>query len=278
MEGLPLEDTFGDIVKKAMRGTHIGIAALAAASNVPESHIAAWLRDTGRATPDEARALARALQLDAPKLVESAADAWYPPETTHPHVRRHAQLPHPSNGYVFTLDDDKRAALVDPAGDPDHLLRVLQQHDYDVRHILITHKHSDHCDAAPEIAAAYPNATIVMHPTDAPAIGSLAERAYYPQRDEAIAFGDKRIHTIATPGHTDGSICFIIDDVVFTGDTLFAASVGGTFGTNSTYADLLNSVATKLFTLPPSTVVMPGHGPACTMEMAQAHNAFFATT
>jgi glyoxylase-like metal-dependent hydrolase (beta-lactamase superfamily II) len=276
MEGLPLEDTFGDIVKKAMRGTGTGIAALAGASNVPESHIGVWLQDKGRATQDEAHALARALRLDPAKLAESADEAWYPPDIVHPRVHRHAQRPHPSNGYVFTLEDDRRAVLVDPAGEPAHLLRVIENGGYDLQYVLITHKHSDHCDAAPEIAAAYPNATIVMHPTDAPAIGTPAARAKYPKPGETLAFGNKVIRTIATPGHTDGSICFTIDDIVFTGDTLFAASVGGTFGTTSTYADLLNSVATKLFTLPPDTIVMPGHGPATTMALAQSHNAFFA--
>lgn len=275
MEGLPLEDTFGDILKKAMRGTRIDADALARASGVSKTHIAAWTRDEGRATPQEARALARALRLDADRLVESAEEGWYPPEVTHPRVTRHAQLPHPSNGYVFTLRDD-RVALVDPAGEPAHLLRVLRDGNADVRCILITHKHADHCDAAAEVCAAFPEATIVMHPTDAAAIGSLASRAVYPGDGEALHFDGRAVRAIATPGHTDGSVCFTIDDVVFTGDTLFAASVGGTFGTHSTYADLLSSVGTKLFTLPREMIVMPGHGPATTMALAQAHNAFFA--
>ena len=64
-----------------------------------------------------------------------------------------------------------------------------------------------------------------------------------------------------TPGHTDGSSCYIFKDAVFSGDTLFAASVGGAYGDASTYGDILNSVRSKLFTLPDDTVVMPGHGP-----------------
>jgi glyoxylase-like metal-dependent hydrolase (beta-lactamase superfamily II) len=78
-----------------------------------------------------------------------------------------------------------------------------------------------------------------------------------------------------TPGHTDGSSCYIFQSTIFSGDTLFAASVGGAYGDVSTYDDILNGVRSKLFTLPGDTVVMPGHGPPTTIELEKQHNPFF---
>ena len=78
-----------------------------------------------------------------------------------------------------------------------------------------------------------------------------------------------------TPGHTDGSSCFLFRSTVFSGDTLFAGSVGGIFADVSTYEDLLASVDAKLFALDDATVVMPGHGPPTTIREEKAHNPFF---
>ena len=77
----------------------------------------------------------------------------------------------------------------------------------------------------------------------------------------------------STPAH--GSSSYLFKGSVFTGDTLFAGSVGGIFADNSTYDDLLNSVRSKLFTLPDDTVIMPGHGPPSTIELEREHNPFF---
>jgi hydroxyacylglutathione hydrolase len=78
-----------------------------------------------------------------------------------------------------------------------------------------------------------------------------------------------------TPGHTDGSSCFLFRSTLFSGDTLFAGSVGGIFASVSTYDDLLASVRFKLFALDDETVVMPGHGPPTTIAQEKAHNPFF---
>jgi hydroxyacylglutathione hydrolase len=273
---LPLEDTFGDILRKSMRGTGIDAEQLSAASGVSTPEIARWLQDEGSATDAQARALARVLRLDGGKLADSAEHRWDPPAIGRPGVRRHSQEPHPSNGYVFFLEDGRRAALVDPAGIPANLLRILRDGDYHLQYILITHKHPDHCDATADVAKAFPDARIVMHALDVAALGPLAAAAM-PLRDgETLPFGEgTTIRMLHTPGHTDGSSCFIFKDALFSGDTLFAASVGGAYGDASTYDDILNSVRSKLFTLPDQTVVMPGHGPPTTIALEKTHNPFF---
>ncbi len=273
---LPLEDDFGDILRKAMRGTGIDAERLAKVTGIDAARIGGWAQGRGVADDAQARAIAPLLRLDPSRLADSASARWYPLPFESPEVRHHPQQPHPSNGYVFFLDGGKRAALVDPAGKPANLLRILRAGPYHLQYILITHKHADHCDATADVAAAFPQAQIVMHALDVHAIGSLAEKALLVRDGEELPFGDDvRIRMLHTPGHTDGSVSYLLRSTVFTGDTLFAGSIGGAYGDASTYDDILNSVRSRLFTLPEETAVMPGHGPPTTIGQERAHNPFF---
>lgn len=271
-----LEDEFGDILRKAKWGTGVDDAELAAASGLSRADLAAWTRGDGVPGETEARAIARVLRLDPGKLADAAAQRWEPHVTPPSYVRHHPQDPHPSNGYIFFRENDKAAALIDPAGVPANLLRAIAEGPYSLRYILITHKHADHCDATADVARAFPQAQIVMHKLDVAAIGALANRTLPIADGNEYPFGeDATIRTLHTPGHTDGSSCFLFRSTAFTGDTLFAGSVGGAFGERSTYGDILASVRTKLFVLDDATVVMPGHGPPSTIGEEKAHNPFF---
>jgi glyoxylase-like metal-dependent hydrolase (beta-lactamase superfamily II) len=166
--------------------------------------------------------------------------------------------------------------LIDPAGIPQTILDAIAEGPYALRYILITHKHADHCDATAPIAQAFPDAQIVMHRLDVAAIGALAKNALPVNDGEELPFGDAAaIRMLHTPGHTDGSSCFLFRSTLFTGDTLFAGSVGGAFGEKSGYRDILDSVRTKIFSLDDATVLMPGHGPPSTVAEERAHNPFF---
>ena len=272
---MALEDEFSDILTKAMRGTGTGVAALARATGLPGEAIGGWAAGRGVPGEREAREIAAVLRLDPGKFADAAAQRWHPDELRLPDVRHHPQDPHPSNGYLFFLDGGKRAALVDPAGIPANLLRILRDGQYHLEYILITHKHADHCDATQDVAAQFPRAKIVMHSADIAALGTLADTALRVKDGDELEFGDVRIRMLHTPGHTDGSSSYLFKSTVFTGDTLFAGSVGGAYGDASTYGDILNSVRSKLFTLPDETVVMPGHGPPTKVSWEKAHNPFF---
>ena len=272
---MALEDDFSDILTKAMRGSGTGVAALARATGLPADAVGAWAAGKGVPSEREARDIAKALRLDAGKFADAAARRWHPDEIRLPDVRHHPQDPHPSNGYVFFLDGGKRATLVDPAGIPANLLRILRDGQYHLEYILITHKHRDHCDATADVAAQFPRAKIVMHAADIAAIGPLGEHALRVKDGEELEFGDVRIRMLHTPGHTDGSSSYMFKSTIFTGDTLFAGSVGGAYGDATTYEDILNSVRSKIFTLPDDTVVMPGHGPPTKVAWEKAHNPFF---
>jgi hydroxyacylglutathione hydrolase len=271
-----LEDDFCDILKKAQRGAGLDTVTLAARSGLAEASIAAWCAGDEAPAEDAARALARLLGLDPGKLADAAARRWHPQIGLPADVRHHPHDPHPSNGYLFFLEDGRTAALIDPAGLPSTILGAIADGPFALRYILITHKHKDHCDATADIARAFPGAQIVMHRSDSQAIGELASRALGIADGDELPFGSgASIRMLHTPGHTDGSSCFLFRSTVFTGDTLFAGSVGGAYGDRSTYQDILDSIRFKLFALDAATVVAPGHGPPSTIGEERAHNPFF---
>jgi len=273
---IPLEDDPADVLRKAMRGNGLDPAALAQRTGLEANAVQTWLRGDGVPNEDQARAIAVILRLVPGKFADAAARRWYPGAELPADVRHHPHDPHPSNGYLFFLEDGLTAALIDPAGYPETLLRAVNDGPYALRYILITHKHADHCDATADVARAFPDAQIVMHRADVGAIGALAHRALPVTDGDELPFGsDAAIRMLHTPGHTDGSACFLFRSTVFTGDTLFAGSVGGIFADVSTYADLLASIRFKLFALDDDTVVMPGHGPPSTIAAERAHNPFF---
>ena len=274
---LPLEDEFVDIVRKALRGTRLSARRLAKRAGLDAGTVDAWLRGEAALEDSATHALAPLLGLEPSSLEAIAAGTWKTPAVRARDVEHHPQLPHPSNGYVFFLEDGKRSALVDPAGLPQNLLRILRDGERQLQYILITHKHADHCDATADIARAFPQAQIVMHELDVHAIGALGRRALRVRDGEVLPFGDDvSIRMLHTPGHTDGSSSYLFRSNVFTGDTLFAGSIGGAYGDASTYDDILTSVRSRLFTLPDETVVMPGHGPPTTIGHEKEHNPFLA--
>jgi len=276
MQQTALEDDFCDIVRKACKGRGVDQNTLARHTGIEPARIVRLVKGDVPATEDEAREIARHLGLDPGKLADIALGRWKPRPVHAEHVRHHPQEPHPSNGYVFFLEDGKTAALVDPAGHARNLLAAVERGPYVLRYILITHKHADHCDATADVAAAFPDAQIVMHEADVSAIGDLGARALRVRDGDELPFGNAAaIRMLHTPGHTDGSSCYLFKATLFSGDTLFAGSVGGAFGERATYDDILRSVEHKLFNLDETTVVMPGHGPPTTIGEERLHNPFF---
>jgi glyoxylase-like metal-dependent hydrolase (beta-lactamase superfamily II) len=273
---LDLEDTFGDIVRKASRGNEIAVDALAARTGIAAARLEQFLADAASPTEDEARAVAAQLRLDGGKLADIALARWKPKERDlDPHFDHQINKPHPSNGYFVVLDQQRVAAFVDPGGSAGNIIGTLRRSPVALQYILVTHKHHDHTDALAEVRAAFPDARVVVHRLDGPALGTAARDAIAIDDGDILPFGDGELRLLHTPGHTDGSSCFIYEGNVFTGDTLFAGSVGGVFGDRFGYRDLLHSASSKIFSLPDDTVVFPGHGPPSTIGEERAHNPFF---
>ena len=173
-----------------------------------------------------------------------------------------------TNVYVLRCRRTGEAVLVDAAGDADLLLEVSRSRG--VRSVLQTHGHHDHVQAVPDFrAAGYPVAV---------GAGDAAMLAGYDEileDGQVVDVGDLRVRTLATPGHTPGSLCFAVEGspLLLSGDTLFPGGPGKTGGDPDRFAAIIDGIATKLFTLAGETVVLPGHGPATTIGTERPHLA-----
>ncbi|MBC5823432.1 MAG: MBL fold metallo-hydrolase [Candidatus Eremiobacteraeota bacterium] len=274
---LDLEDTFGDIVRKASKGRAVSAQRLAEAAGISQGRLQSLLADSEKPDDGEARAIARAFGLDGGKLADIARGRWRPPAVDiGAHLDTQINTPHSSNGYFVILKEAKVAALIDPGGNARNIVTTVQRSPVALQYILLTHKHPDHVDALSDVRKAFPQAHVVVHRLDAPAIGPDVRDAIAIVDGDALPFADGEIRLLHTPGHTDGSCCFLFKGALFSGDTLFAGSVGGVFGERFGYEDLLQGIDGKLFALPRDTIVLPGHGPPSTIEGERAHNPFFA--
>ena len=124
--------------------------------------------------------------------------------------------------------------------------------------ILITHSHHDHIKYINEYIEKYPEIKVIGHPKSK--LNNTSESNYLPMEDSSVfKLGGLEIKTIHTPGHYYDSVCYLVDNVIFTGDTLFIGRTGRTLSKGSNTSDLYNSVYKRLLNLPGNTIIYPGH-------------------
>jgi glyoxylase-like metal-dependent hydrolase (beta-lactamase superfamily II) len=176
--------------------------------------------------------------------------------------------------FCYLVYDEKsgEGILIDPAGNEDHLLALLKQEGVTLRYIVNTHGHPDHTCGNDRLREET-GAKVVMHALDddffqKPEVRGWARmmglEAASPadvriQDGDELTFGDLTMKFIHTPGHTLGACCILIDGNLFTGDTLFVGAVGRTDLPGASFKDMLHSLQTRIITLPPDTIVWPGH-------------------
>lgn len=163
--------------------------------------------------------------------------------------------PYENNVFVLRCRQTGDAVLLDAANEHDRLLELCQH--LGVRTVLETHGHWDHIQAIPEIRNA--GYEVGVTPEDA---GMLPSYDYLLEDDTVLEVGRLRLRTIATPGHTPGSICFRVEGkpLLFSGDTLFPGGPGNTKTDLGDFPTIIESIDRRLFTLSADTLVMPGHG------------------
>ena len=165
-----------------------------------------------------------------------------------------------NNVFIVRCKRTGDAVLLDAANEHDHLLELCQR--LGVRRVLETHGHWDHIQAVPALRdAGYDVAVTAADADMLPSYDSLLED------DSVIEVGDLRLRTIATPGHTPGSICFRLEGtpLLFSGDTLFPGGPGATKFPGGDFPTIIRSLEERLFTLPDETIVLPGHGDGTTI-------------
>jgi glyoxylase-like metal-dependent hydrolase (beta-lactamase superfamily II) len=192
-----------------------------------------------------------------------------------------------NNTYVLYDEAAREAALVDPAMRSEPALEWITRRGLTLRYVLNTHGHSDHTFNN-AFFVRETGAKLRIGADDEPMLAQLGQSSRYmgaaatpsPAPDgyledgEEIAVGGLRIRVVATPGHTPGSMCFVVEDAVLTGDTLFQGSMGRFDFPGGSLRDLAASIKNKLFVLSPETRVLPGHGPLSSIEVEKKSNPF----
>jgi len=194
-----------------------------------------------------------------------------------------------ANCYVLGCQETHQAVVIDPGGDVDRILSVLEKEGLQLATIINTHGHFDHVGGNRALKAAT-QADLMIHKMDAPMLAHLAQTAAAwglraedsptPDRlledGDAVACGHLQLNVIHTPGHSPGGICLhaATEKALFVGDTLFAGSIGRTDLPGGDYDTLISSIQTKLFALPDDTTVYNGHMEATTIGKEKKFNPF----
>ncbi|MBU3916029.1 MBL fold metallo-hydrolase [bacterium] len=194
-----------------------------------------------------------------------------------------------TNCYILACENKLEAIIIDPGGEADRILGVIDQEKFDLKYIINTHAHFDHVGAVPEIQKAR-KVPFLLHKDDEPFIEPEAFRQSLamfgmsgmtpPKVDQFIdttkeySFGDVTFKILETPGHSPGGVCFLFEKEVFVGDTLFAGSVGRTDLPGGSMKIMMDSIKKKLMTLDSSISVYCGHMGSTTIGHERKFNPF----
>jgi hydroxyacylglutathione hydrolase len=193
------------------------------------------------------------------------------------------------NCFILGDETTRDAIVVDPGDEADRILALVGRHRLTVKTIVQTHAHFDHVGASGPLREAT-GAEVCLHRSDTSLYEHLAMQAQlfgvpvpkaapvsrWYDHGEEIKAGGMVLGVIHTPGHTPGSVCLLMaaDGMLFSGDTLFCGGIGRTDLWGGSYEQIMQSITTRLLTLPDDTVVYPGHGPETTIGDERRANPF----
>jgi len=174
--------------------------------------------------------------------------------------------PMDNNVFIVRCTETGDAVLIDAANEHERLLELCR--DLGVRRVIETHGHWDHIQAVPAVRdAGYDVGVTAADAEMLPSYDDILED------DSVIEVGRLRLATIATPGHTPGSMCFQLEGspLLFSGDTLFPGGPGNTSFEGGDFATIIEAIDTRLFSRPADTIVLPGHGNWTTIGNERPH-------
>lgn len=190
----------------------------------------------------------------------------------------------------YIVETEHAAVVIDPGYMERQLSSYVAENPNKIKFIMLTHRHFDHLAAANALKK-LTGAKIVINEldegglySDLLSLGSMAGGFYnkadpdahadiYVDEGDTFTAADMVFKVLYTPGHSEGGICFVIDNILFSGDTLFKGSIGRTDFPSSNMAEMRQSLD-RLCTLPDETVVYPGHGEPTTIGQEKATNMF----
>jgi glyoxylase-like metal-dependent hydrolase (beta-lactamase superfamily II) len=189
------------------------------------------------------------------------------------------------NCYVLRRRDTSAALVFDPGLQHPRTLGLLEKNGLSCERVLLTHGHPDHVNGVPAVTAQF-QCPAAIHPLDRPMLEFATRLPGVPDDlppviagvdltdDEVLHWQDLDIKVLHTPGHTPGSVCFLVGRDLIAGDTLFQRSVGRADLPGGSWETLIFSIQNNLYALPPETVVYPGHGPRTTIRDEMQYNPF----
>ena len=199
-------------------------------------------------------------------------------------LKTFVEPPIDNNNYLIIDENTKEAALIDCSHYDEKIFETIKENNATLKYILLTHGHFDH------IAGIRNNeeVQVCMHENDLdilndansylPMFGmpliTIPKVDCYIKNNGIIKLGNLEIKVIHTPGHTQGGVCYLVDGVLFSGDTLFREAVGRCDLEGGDFDQIVESIQTKLFTLPDETTVYTGHGKPTTIGWEKEHNRF----
>jgi hydroxyacylglutathione hydrolase len=196
----------------------------------------------------------------------------------------------PMQNFVYLIGsmETRKVAVVDAAWEIDEILRVAAQDDMEITHALVTHTHPDHVGgrfAGVEIEGVVEllskcKAKVVVHKAEAEFLKALSPSDVIKTvSGDKIDIGGLEIQLLHTPGHTPGSQCFLVDNRIVSGDTLFIGSCGRVDLPGSNPEQMYYSLTQKLMALPDDTILFPGHNysdaPTSTIGRQKQSNPYF---
>ena len=193
---------------------------------------------------------------------------------------------------AYVVTDGRETMIVDAPDGAERIIEFLREHDLTPQLLVNTHGHADHIHGNALLKETWPEMALAIGEADAPMLRSpmrnmsilMGSWLKSPEADLLLADGDRlsvgsaAFEVLATAGHSPGGISLYASEgpdgrpVVFSGDALFAGSIGRTDFPGANHNTLIESIKTRLLTLPPETVVYPGHGPASTVAEEAATN------
>ena len=181
-----------------------------------------------------------------------------------------------TNCYLLEDEDTRSAAIIDPGGEARGILGQAKADGVQVKAILLTHSHYDHTGAVRELREALPGVPVYLHPADAAQLGTavmppIGETLPY-QEGDTVPVGNLTVQVLHTPGHTPGGVTLRVEDVLFTGDTLFQGSMGRT-DLGGSYTEIMASLK-RLGQLEGDLQVLPGHMGVSTLDRERKSNYF----